>query len=476
MMASVRGSNARSDDASILVTGGTVVTMNPDREVYLDGAIAIGQTEILEVGRRADVESRWSAPTVIDAEGSLVIPSLINSHTHSFQVLFRGMGDDLPVIEWARRIIWPLTGELGPEESAAGARLASLEMIKGWISGFADSLYLNKDPELILGMAEAIRDSGLRGRLARACVDTGEAPDHIKEETGVAIDTTRELITEWDRRNDDRVRLCAEALFVIAATPDLIHGLHEVARETGTRFHTHAGESIVEATETRKATGKSIFEFYESVGGLGPDVLAAHAVWTTAGDIDILARTGTTVAHNPVSNQYLASGIPPIRQMLDKGVTVGLGTDGAASNNTQNLFECLKAASLLQKVSLLDARALTAEEALEMATLGGAATLGLSEQTGSLEPGKRADVTIVSLQNPHTTPPLKPVSNLVYCSQASDVQTLIVDGQILMRDRQVLTLDEGEVLAHAREVGARVAGTRYSPDEYVQTGRFSYLR
>jgi 5-methylthioadenosine/S-adenosylhomocysteine deaminase len=458
-----------------MVTGGVVVTMNPQREVFLDGAVAVDGTDIMAVGARADIEARFEADTLIDSAGCAVLPGLINAHTHTFQVLFRGLGDDLPVLEWAAQVVWPLTGELGPPDAAAAARLASLEMIKGGVSGFADSLYLNRDPELILSIARAVERSGLRARLARACVDMGEAPRHIREERATAVRNTRDLITAWNRGSDQRVQLCPEALFVLACTPGLFHELHDVARETGTRLHTHAGESIVEATEIRRQTGKSIFEYLESVDALGDDVLAAHAVWTTAGDVEILRRTGTAVAHNPVSNQYLASGIPPVALMYRRGVSVGLGTDGASSNNTQNLFECLKSASLLQKVSLLDARALTAEDVLEMATLGGARALGLSDQIGSLEAGKRADIAVVAQQLPHSTPSLKPVSNLVYCAQASDVQTLIVDGTIVMRDRRVLTMDEEDVLAEAGEVAARVAGRRSSPDEYVQTGRFRYI-
>lgn len=461
-------------EADILIAGGCLVTMNPTRDVFLDGAIAIKGDMIVAAGSRQDVTSSFHATKSIDATGCAVLPGFVNAHTHAFQTLYRGLGDDMEVLEWVQRMIFPLSRALQPNEAGIGTRLACLEMIKSGITTFADSFYVHHDKEAIDRVADAIAGSGLRAVLARACSDTGERPEDFKETITEACDETERAMKAWGGQANGRLMVCPEALFTLFATPELIVALRELAFRFNTGFHMHAGESIDEAKEIQRRTGKSIFSYLHSINALGPGVLAHHAIWCTDTDISILAETGTAISHNPISNQYLAAGVAPIARMLDRGVVVALGTDGAASNNSQDYFQSLKGAVLLQKVSNLDPNCMNAELVLTMATLNGASALGLADLVGSIEPRKRADVTIVSLRRPNAVPAHKPVSTLVYASRAADVQTLIVDGRLVMEDRQVLTMDEDSVIAEATAAGARLVASSRS-EHLLGTGRFNYF-
>lgn len=459
---------------SLLVTGGFVVTMNPHLQVFLDGAIAVEDDRISAVGDRSVIERAYTGSRIIDAADGIVFPGFVNAHTHAFQTLYRGLGDDMGVLDWVQRMIFPLSRNLRAREASIGTRLACVEMIKSGITCFADSFYVTHDPESVNSVAQAIVDSGMRGVLARACSDTGERPPEFLETPAVAADETEEAIRHWNGLGNGRVSVCPEALFTLFATPELIASLRGVAARYSTGFHMHAGESMDEAAQIRRKTGKTVFSYLDSVDALGPGVLIHHAVWCTDADIHILAERQTAISHNPVSNQYLAAGIAPVQRMLELGVTVGLGTDGAASNNSQDYIQVLKAAVLLQKVAQLNPEALTAETALELATLHGSRALGLSSAIGSLEPGKKADITIVDLSAPNATPAHKPVSTVVFSSSAADVRTVIVDGQVLMENRKLKTIDETEVLSDAREAGARLL-ERSNSGHLLKTGRFQYV-
>jgi 5-methylthioadenosine/S-adenosylhomocysteine deaminase len=462
----------RPRKASLLITGGCVATMNGEREVLLDGAVAVDEDRIVAVGDRTAVEADWQSDQVLDATDCIVLPGLVNAHTHAFQTLFRGLGDDLLVFDWLKQMIYPLSSNLRAEQAYAGTRLACLEMIRSGISAFTDSFYVIQDPDAVYRVAEAAGESGLRAVLGRAVSDQGDRPREFNESTARAVDETERFVRACHGRMDGRIQVCAEALYTLFATPELVAGLREVAARHGLGFHMHAGEALEEARQIRRETGSTIVSYLSSIDALGPNVLLFHAVWLSDPDIRLLAETGTAVANCPVSNGYLANGVAPVPAMLQRGVTVALGTDGAASNNSQNMIECLKAAVLLQKAFLLDERALSAETALEMATINGAAALGLPD-TGALEAGKKADIALMDLRTPNATPALRPISSLVYTGQASDVRTLIVDGRIVMRDREVLTMDEDEVIGHARDTARHLVDA--SGTEHLLTGgRFRY--
>ena len=459
----------------MLVSGGAVVTMNPDRQVFVDGAVAVDGNAIVAVGERREVEAAFTAGQVVDATGCAVIPGLVNAHTHGFQALYRGLGDDLPLSEWLKRMIYPLSSHMRAPDAFVGTQLASLEMLKGGVTTFTDSFYVLHDPESVYQVAEAVAQAGMRGVIGRASSDKGDRPPEFKEPTNKAVEETERFIKAWHGGANGRVTVCAEALYTLFATPDLVAGLRALASRYGTGFHLHAGEVVEEAHQIRRETGSTIISYLDSIDGLGPDVLLFHAVWLTDGDIAILADRKTSVAHCPVGNGYLAAGVAPVPRMLERGVNVALGSDGPASNNTQDLFEAMKAAVLLQKVFLLDPQALTSEIALEMATRNGAAALRLRAETGSLEVGKKADLAVVNLATPHSTPALKPVSSIVYCCRSADVTTVVVDGQVVMKDRQVLTIDEEEVITKARETAARLL-RQADAASLLDTGRFAYVR
>lgn len=462
-----------SSQVSIIVSGGVVMTMNKRGEVFLDGAVAIAGTDVVAVGKRSVIEEAYRADKVIDASDCIVIPGLINTHTHTFQNLYKGLGDDMPVLEWVAEMIFPLSENLRSKHAYVGAQLSCLEMIKGGVTCFSDSFYIHRDTRSIYEVARAVEGSGMRAVLARACVDQG-VPDRFQESPAVAVERTEAAVKDVNGRGDGRVQVCPEALFTLFSSPELIGGLKDISKRYGVQFHMHAGESAAEAQEIRRQTGKTIFSYLDSIDALGSEVLLAHAVWSTESDMKIMSERLTSVSHNPVSNQYLASGVCPVPRMREFGINVGLGTDGAASNNTQDMFEVMKSAALLQKVTHLDARALVSEDVVSMATRGGARALGLEGQIGSLEPGKRADVVVVRLDEAHSVPALKPVSTLVYCSRCTDVSTVLIDGRIVMEDRKMKLVDEDEILARGRETAEQLVHAA-GKTELLETGAFTYL-
>jgi 5-methylthioadenosine/S-adenosylhomocysteine deaminase len=380
----------------------------------------------------------------------------VSSHTHQFQVLYRGLGDELSIPKWLAQAVLPMSSVLGADEAYAGARLCCLEMIKGGTTTFTDSHYIHVDKAAIDAVCRATDESGLRGVIARATQDQGEVPESLKETVAVALAETERLMSEWGDRSA-RVFVVPEPLFTPLTSPELITGLKDLADRHKTNFHMHAGETREEAEFIRRETGKSIFEYLSSLGALGPRSLFYHAVWATPSDIALLGESGASIAHNPVSNMYLADGVAPIVAMRAAGVNVGLGVDGAASNCGQDMFESMKMAALLQKVVTLDAAAVTGEDAIEMATINSARALGLDEEIGSLEVGKKADLIMLRAdRHAHLTPNIKPVSTSVYNAGAQDVDTVVVDGRVLMENRELAGLDEAEIMARAREVAQRM--------------------
>jgi 5-methylthioadenosine/S-adenosylhomocysteine deaminase len=431
---------------SLVVTGGTVITMDGGRRVIADGAVAVDGADIVGVDTADAIARQFRGSETVDAAGQVVLPGLVNTHTHAPMVLYRGLADDLALMEWLTKYIFPAEARtVSPEFVRAGTRLAALEMIQSGTTTYADMYYFEEE------IARETKAAGLRGVLGQTIIQFPVADAKTPAE---ALARAEAFITTFK----------GDPLITPAVAPHAMYTLDgqtlTVARALGRR---HGVPTLIHLAETadEMRTAQERFKatpvgYLESLGFLGTGVLAAHAVWVSGPEIALLRARGVGVSHNPESNMKLASGTAPVTGYLQAGVAIGLGTDGAASNNDLDMFEAMRVASLLQKVRTGDPRALGAVAALEMATLGGARALGLGSQIGSLEPGKRADLIVVSMSAARQTPMYDPVSHLVYTTRGDDVRTTIVHGRVLMRDRKVLTLDEGAVLAEARAWAAKV--------------------
>jgi 5-methylthioadenosine/S-adenosylhomocysteine deaminase len=432
-------------DATILIKGGTLVKMDESDSV-VTGDLLIRDGRIASIG-----ESLGVADEVIDATGRVVLPGFVQTHIHLCQTLFRGAADDLPLIDWLKQRVWPLEAAHTKESVRASARLGIAEMIKG---GTTCALTM----ETVNHTAEALRvveETGFRATVGKCMMDKGdEVPRELHEETAASIRESLSLLDEWHGRADGRIRCCFAPRFAVSCTRELLAEVARLARERGVIVHTHASENRTEIEMVERETGQRNIAYLDSLGLTGRHVALAHCVHLDDAEMETLARTGTHVLHCPSSNLKLGSGIAPIKEMLERGINVSLGADGAPCNNRLDMFTEMRSAALLQKV-MHGADVLPAQRALRLATIDGARALGLEQEIGSLEVGKRADIGIVNPDSLHSTPHASNVvSSIVYSAQASDVETVIIDGRIIMRERKLLTMNEREVIDEANKESA----------------------
>ena len=433
-------------EVSLIVANGTIVTMDGNRRVIAAGSIAIDGTEIIAVDTSDAVRRQFRSANTIDASGQIVLPGLINTHTHAPMVLYRGLADDLALMDWLTKYIFPAEAKtVSPEMVRAGTRLAALEMIQSGTTTYADMYYFEEE------IARETKAAGLRAVLGQTVI---QFPVADAKTPADALRRAEAFITAY--RGD--------ALITPAVAPHAMYTLdgptltaaRDLARRHGVPTLIHLAETQDEAKTSQDRFQESPIAYLDRLGFLGPSVLAAHVVWASPPDIELLRARGVGIAHNPESNMKLASGVAPVPGFLAAGMPIGLGTDGAASNNDLDMFEAMRLASLLHKVHSGDPRVVSAEQALEMATIGGARALGMESAIGSLEPSKRADLIVVSMSSARQTPMYDPISHLVYASRGDDVKTSIVNGQVLMRDRRMTTLNEEAILAEARQWAERV--------------------
>ena len=431
---------------SLVVAGGTVITENADRQILTPGSVAIDAPDIVEVGAAEAIAARYRPRETIDARGQIVLPGLINTHTHAPMVMYRGLADDLALMDWLHKYIFPAEAKtVSPEMVRVGTRLAALEMIESGTTTFADMYYFEEE------IARAAFGAGLRGILGQTII---QFPVADAKTPADALARAERFIQEF-RENGLIVPAVAPHALYTNDKATLVASA-ELGRKYGVPVIIHFAETEDEVRAAREQYSQTPAAYLESIGFWGPRTLAAHGIWVTDDDIAILKRRAVGIAHNPESNMKLASGAAPVPKYLAAGVAVGLGTDGAASNNDLDMFEAMRQAAFLAKLTTKDPTAVSARTALDLATIGGARALHMEAQIGSLEAGKRADLIVVSMRAARQTPMYDAISHLVYATRGDDVTTTIVNGKILMKDRQVRTLDRTSVIADANRLAATV--------------------
>jgi len=438
---------AKKQHADLLVTGGTLVAMDGDTRVLEDGAIAVQGDIIAAIGPRTDIEKQFTATQRLDARGKLILPGLINGHTHAPMTLLRGLKDDVTLDVWLQKYIFPAEAKNVNEDFVRwGTRLAALEMIRGGTTTFADMYYFED------AGAEEVKAAGMRGVLGETVLDF-PVPDSKSPAQTFAY--TEKFLLRW--KGDALIRAAVAPHSIYTCSEKTLRDAAALARKYGAPILIHVAEIKKELDESRAKHNLTPVAWLDSLHVLGPDVLAAHCVWVDADDRKLLAQRDVGCVHNPSSNMMLASGVAPVPELRAAGVRVGLGTDGpAGSNNDLDLMEEMDLAAKLQKISKMDPQALGARAALEMATIDGARALHMEKQIGSLETGKKADFIVLTLNAPNAVPIYDVYSQIVYALKASDVETVVIGGRVVMRDRRVLTLKEEEILPKAREYGKKV--------------------
>jgi 5-methylthioadenosine/S-adenosylhomocysteine deaminase len=430
----------------LLVLGGTVVCVDDAFTVLEEGAVAVGGTDIVAVGPAAELKGRFAPRRVLDASGHAVLPGLVNGHTHVAMTLFRGMADDLALETWLHDHIWPAEAAYVDRESVArGTTLACVEMLRGGITTALDMYWFPRECAL------AARRTGMRLVVGGVLID-GPGADGLSHEERLA--ENRALLEEFGR--DPLIGVSIQPHSTYTVSPEHLVEAHRLAGEFGVLFALHASETEAEVRTVVERYGRTPVRHLDALGLLGPKTTLHHAVHLDDAEIALLARTGTSAVHCLESELKLASGIPRLPALLRAGVNVGLGTDGAASNNDLDLWAEMRLSALLYKAIEKDPTAIPAREALRLATRGGAKAVGLDHLVGSIEPGKRADLVLVDLDRPHLSPIYNVVSHLVYAAHRNDVTTVVVNGVVVVEKGHTTLVEEREAMADVREVADRI--------------------
>jgi 5-methylthioadenosine/S-adenosylhomocysteine deaminase len=438
--AAQRNRGRRMMRVDLLVLNGTLVTMDKDRRVIQDAGVAIAGGRIVAVGSSRDIVRSYSAVERVDAGGKIIIPGLINGHTHIPMTLFRGLADDLDLQDWLTKYIFPAEAKNVSEEFVrVGTRLGLAEMIRGGTTTYCDMYYFED------AVADETAKAGVRGVLGETIIDFPVADNKTNAE---AMAYVERFVQKWNGHDLIVPAIAPHAPYTVSE--EHLKAVRAFSDRTGAPIVTHISETKREVDDSIKAKGASPVDYLARIGFLNDHVIAAHMVWPSAGEIAILKQAGVGVVHNPQSNMKLASGVAPVPKMMAEGLNVGLGTDGAASNNDLSMWEEMDTAAKLHKVFSGDPRVMSAEEAFELATIRGARALHMENEIGSIEKGKRADLVLVNRDALNQIPLYNVYSDLVYATKASDVQTVIINGKIVMRDRRLLTLDEASIKEGAR--------------------------
>lgn len=412
--------------------------LNPNNFENKKQSLLIKDDLIAEIAETID---EGNVDKIIDAEGKILLPGLINTHTHLSMTLFRGLADDLSLDSWLNDHIWPMEANLNGDYCYIGALLGAVELIKSGTTTFSDMYFYMED------VARAVEDAGIRAVLSYGMIDFGDAEKREGE-----IEENLQLFKSCNGMADGRIKVFFGPHSPYTASEDLLIKVRELADEYNMGIHIHVSETEKEINDSLDEKGLRPFEYLEKIGFLGPDVVAAHCVWLSDEEIEIIKKHDVKVSHNPCSNMKLASGIAPVSKLIENDICVSIGTDGASSNNNLDLIEELKTASLLQKVSTLDPKVLTSDEAITMATIKGAEALGLENEIGSIEVGKKADIILIDTNSANMVPDSSSLSsNVIYSANGSNVDTTICNGKILMENKKLTVLDEQEIYDKARK-------------------------
>lgn len=401
------------------------------------GSVLVENDIIIDITGKT---GRNNADIIINGEKKVLMPGLVNTHTHLSMSLLRGLADDLPLDTWLNDHIWPVEANLTGDFCYAGALISCIEMIKSGTTTLNDMYFFMDD------VAKAVDESGLRGMLCHGMIDLGD-----DEKRKVEFKETERIIEKCHNAADGRIKVAFGPHAPYTCSEELLMGVRKKADKMDLKIHIHVSETEFEVQQVTEAHGARPFEYLNEIGFLSNDVIAAHAVWLSDKEIDIIKENEVNLSHNPASNMKLASGISPVSKLMESDVNVSLGTDGSASNNNLDMIEEMKIAALLQKVNTMDSTVLPAEKVFNMATINGAKALGLQDEIGTIETGKKADLVLVDMKTPHLTPFRHPMSHLVYAANGADVDTVICNGEILMQNKELIVLDEVEVIKLAEE-------------------------
>lgn len=460
----------------MLIINATILTMNTQRDIITNGAIAITGNRIVAIGKTPILQAHYASEVTLDAAGKLIIPGLIDTHVHLAQALIRGCADDMELIQWLCDRVWVLQGNYTEDDGYASARLCIGEMLKSGTTTFLESMLAHRYG--FDGIARAVQESGIRACLAGIVMDIGtyatqDSSMHpgMIESRETSMLGVLDMHSKWQGAADDRIHVWFGPRTPGGVTSELYREMTDLARQHDMGITMHLAEVEADKVFLQEKYGLSPVLYAESVGLLGPKSVLVHMVWLNNQDITKLAETGTHISHNPSSNSKLASGVCKVPQLLASGVNVALGCDGGPSNNDYDMIREMKLAAIIHKAVTKDPLIVPAETVLEMATINGARALGLEHEIGSLEVGKKADLVLIDLHRLHTTPSINPVSTLVYAATGGEVDTVLVDGKIVVQQRQLITLNEEDVIAqankHAQQVYRR-AGIEIKPKWPIQ--------
>ncbi|RLB13777.1 MAG: S-adenosylhomocysteine deaminase [Deltaproteobacteria bacterium] len=427
----------------IVIKNGTILTMDPENRVYEKGFLGVTGDTISHVGTDGSMPPHGKK--VIDARGGLVLPGLVNGHTHAAMTLFRGLADDLPLMDWLNNYIFPVESRMDADFVYTGSLLACAEMIMSGTTSFCDMYLFEQE------VARAAHEAGMRCIVGEVLYDF-DSPNYGSVENGLKY--TEELIRQWSE--DPLVSVAVEPHSLFTCSPELLGACHDLARRYGVPLITHVAETRAEMEEIQSKYGKTPFAHLDSLGMLGPHLVADHCVHLDHQDMELIINQGVKVIHNPESNMKLASGVAPVPEMIARGITVGLGTDGCASNNNLDLFTEMDTAAKLHKVHNMDTTVMDAVTVFRMATIEGAKALGLDQYVGSLEVGKKADIIILDTCKPHLTPLFNPFSHIVYAARGNDVSHTLINGKIVMENRRVKTFSLPDIFQKVENQANRV--------------------